>query len=89
MATIDQRVGKLSFTINDFNVVTSLTVAVFYKRLRDEWVGGEIEHPDHPGFSASREIEESLTVWDELSAAEQKAAQTLFTKLKALVEAVE
>jgi len=89
MATIDQRVGKLSFTINDFNAATSLTVAVFYKRLRDEWVGGEIEHPDHPGFSASREIEESLTVWDELSAAEQKAAQTLFTKLKALVEAVE
>ena len=89
MATIDQRVGKLSFIINDSNDVTSLTVAVFYKRLRDEWVGGEIEHPDHPGFSASREIEESLTIWDELSAAEQKAAQTLFTKLKALVEAVE
>jgi len=89
MATIDQRVGKLSFIINDSNDVTSLTVAVFYKRLRDEWVGGEIEHPDHPGFSASREIGESLTVWDELSAAEKKAAQTLFTKLKALVEAVE
>ena len=89
MATIDQRVGKLSFIINDSNDVISLTVAVFYKRLRDEWVGGEIEHPDHPGFSASREIEESLTVWDELSAAEKKAAQTLFTKLMALVEAVE
>jgi len=89
MATIDQRVGKLSFIINDSNDVISLTVAVFYKRLRDEWVGGEIEHPDHPGFSASREIGESLTVWDELSAAEKKAAQTLFTKLKALVEAVE
>ena len=89
MATIDQRVGKLSFTINDSNAVTSLTVAVFYKMLRDEWVGGEIEHPDHPGFSASREIEESLTVWDELSVAEKQAAQTLFTKLKALVEAVE
>ena len=89
MATIDQRVGKLSFIINDSNDVTSLTVAVFYKRLRDEWVGGEIEHPDHPGFSASREIGESLTVWDELSAAEKKAAQTLFTKVKALVEAVE
>ena len=89
MATIDQRVVKLSFIINDSNDVISLTVAVFYKRLRDEWVGGEIEHPDHPGFSASREIGESLTVWDELSAAEKKAAQTLFTKLKALVEAVE
>ena len=89
MTTIDQRVGELSFTINDSNVVTSLTVALFYKRLRDEWVGGEIEHPDHPGFSASREIGESLTVWDELSAAEKKDAQTLFTKLKALVEAVE
>ena len=89
MATIDQRVGKLSFTINDSNAVTSLTVAVFYKILRDEWVGGEIEHPDHPGFSASREVEESLTVWDELSVAEKQAAQTLFTKLKAVAEAIE
>ena len=89
MATIDQRVGKLSFTINDSNDVTSLTVAVFYKRLRDEGVGGEIEHPDHPGFSASREVEESLTVWDELSVAEKQAAQTLFTKLKAVAEAIE
>jgi len=89
MATIDHRIGELSFTINDSNAVTSLTVSVFYKRLRDEWVGGEIEHPDHLGFSASREIEESLTVWDELSVAEKKAAQTLFTKLMALVEAVE
>ena len=89
MATIDQRVGKLSFTINDSNAVTSLTVAVFYKILRDEWVGGEIEHPDHSGFSASKEVEESLTVWDELSVAEKQAAQTLFTKLKAVAEAIE
>ena len=89
MTTIDQRVGKLSFTINDSNADTSLTVAVFYKILRDEWVGGEIEHPDHPGFSASREVEESLTVWDELSVAEKQAAQTLFTKLKAVAEAIE
>ena len=89
MATIDHRIGQLSFDINELNKVTSLTVSVFYKRLRDEWVGGEVEHPDHPGFSASREIEESLTVWDELSAAEKKAAQTLFTKLTALVGAIE
>ena len=74
MATIDQRVGKLSFTINDSNA---------------EWVGGEIEHPDYPGFSASKEVEESLTVWDELSVAEKQAAQTLFTKLKAVAEAIE
>ena len=88
MATIDHRIGQLSFDINELNKVTSLTVSVFYKRLRDEWVGGEVEHPDHPGFSASREVEESLTLWDTLSAAEKTAAQVLFDKIRTVTEAI-